>query len=198
MKASERTASARLAGRSSSRLDPVIKGRLADYDVTWTPQLVFNGDMPSTLVPSPGTEVSVWTTWLSSAELGRMNATEGVGSLYSAGHLTGARLRSPGRQVDDPLVYVNCRGPLRVGNSTLAVAGVPAEHRRFLPVDSARALSRVAPTLDWRAGPVSLILDNVRHPARRQARDQKLAGLAARVADPRYRPSIRCGGESSD
>jgi hypothetical protein len=112
---------------------PVIKGRLADYDVTWTPQLVFNGAMPSTLVPSPGTEVSVWTTWLGSAELGRMNATEGVGSLYSAGRLTGARLRSPGRRVDDPLVYVDCRGPLRVGNSTLASRACPPSTAALSP-----------------------------------------------------------------
>jgi hypothetical protein len=171
---------------------PVIKGRLADYDVTWTPQLVFNGAMPSTLVPSPRTDVSVWTTWLGGAELHRMNATEGVGSLYSAGRLTGARLRSPGPPVNDPMVYVDCRGPLRVGTSTLAVAGVPAEHRRFVPVTAPTALSRVAPTLDWRASPLSLIVDNVRHPAQRQARDQKLAALATPVADPRYRPSIRC------
>jgi hypothetical protein len=176
---------------------PVIKGRLADYDVTWTPQLVFNGAMPSTLVASPGTEVSVWTTWLAGAELRRMNATEGVGTLYSAGRLRGAHLRLPGPPVRDPLVYVDCRGPLRIGDETIAVAGVPAAHRRFLARSSAAALDRVAPALDWRASALSLIVDNVRHPSWRRARDRRLAALATPVSDPRYRPSVGCGGASS-
>jgi hypothetical protein len=176
---------------------PVIKGRLADYDVTWTPQLVLNGAMPSTLVPSPGTEVSVWTTWLAGAELRRMNATEGVGSLYSAGRLRGARLRFPGPPVRDPLVYVDCRGPLRIGDETLAVAGVPAKHRRFVALTSAPALGRVAPALEWRTSALSLIIDNVRHPSVRRMRDRRLAALAAPVLDPRYRPTVGCVSQAN-
>jgi hypothetical protein len=176
-----------------SAVIPVIKGRLADYDVTWTPQLVVNGAMPSTLTPSPGTEISIWTTWLASAELRRLNATEGVGTQYSVGRLRGARVRFPGPPVHDPLVYVDCRGPLRVGDQTLAVAAVPAQRRRFVPLSSAAALDRVAPTLHWRESALSLIVDNVRHPSARQARDQRLAALAAPVLDPHYRPSAGCG-----
>ena len=71
---------------------PVIKGRLADYDVTWTPQLVFNGAMPSTLIPSPGTEVS-GTTWVGSAELHHMNATEGQSPRVLVPHWSARALR---------------------------------------------------------------------------------------------------------
>ena len=171
---------------------PVIKGRLPDYDVTWTPQLVSNGAMPATLTPSPGTEVSAWTTWLGIDELRRMNATEGVGTLYSAGRLRGAALRAPGPSVGDPLVYVDCRGPLRVRGRTLAIAAVPAAHRRFAGVSSAEALRRVEPALGWRGTAAALIRDNVRHPARRRARDRALAALATSVSNPHYRPSIPC------
>jgi hypothetical protein len=171
---------------------PVIKGRLSAYDVTWSPQLVFNGAMPSTLVPSPGTLVSTWITWLGARELRRMNATEGVGSLYSVGRLRGVHLRAPGPRIADPLVYEDCRGSLRIGNETPAVAGVPAERRRFPALTSPAALRQVAPTFGWGASATALVVDNVRHPARRRARDRVLATLAAAVPDPHYRPSVTC------
>ena len=180
------------AATPMSAVIPVIKGRLSGYDVTWSPQLVFNGAMPSTLTPSPGTVVSVWTTWLGNAELRRMNATEGVGRLYSAGRLRGVRLRVPGPPVRDPLVYEDCRGPLRIGGRTLAVAGVPAQHRRFSALDSSAAMRQVAPALDWPGTAAALIVDNVRNPARRRDRDRTLAGLAAVVPDPHYRPFAAC------
>ena len=153
---------------------PVIDGRLSGSDVTWTPQLVFNGAMPSTLTPSPGTEVSVWTTWLGSVELRRMNATEGVGTLYSAGRLRGARLRAPGPSVRDPLVYIDCRGPLRVGERSRSA---PSLQRAVASPGSRRprrsAWSR--PRWGWRGPAVALIGDNVRNPAQRRARDRTLA-----------------------
>jgi hypothetical protein len=81
---------------------------------------------------------------------------------------------------------------LRIGGRILAIARVAATGRRFPAVSSAEALRRVAPALRWRGTPLELVADNVRHPARRRARDRLLAALGAPVADPRYRPNIGC------
>ncbi len=59
---------------------PVTRAWLSDYDGVWSPHLAFNGAMPATIVPPPGTVVEVWITWLDDLELRRMNQTEGVGT----------------------------------------------------------------------------------------------------------------------
>ena len=165
---------------------PVIKGTLGGFDVVWSPQFVFNGAMPATIVPSAGTAVSVWITWLDAAELQRMNATEGVGNLYSFGVLSRARLETAGPRAMRPGIYVDCLGALRVNGRILAVRAVPARHRRLVAVDSAEALARVAPLIGWDGSVFDLLLDNVRSPAHRASRSGALKALAMQLAVPGY------------
>jgi hypothetical protein len=165
---------------------PVIKGTLHGFDVAWSPQFVFNGAMPATIVPSSGTSVSVWITWLDSAELRWMNETEGVGTLYSFGVLGGTRLDAAGPRARRPGLYVDCFGALRVDGETLAVRAVPARHRTFVAVGSADALARVAPLIGWRGSVFDLLLDNVRFPAHSASRSRALKALAIQPAVPGY------------
>lgn len=144
--------------------------------------------MPATFVSSQGTTMSVWITWLDSAELKQMNATEGVGTLYSYGVLSRARLDAPGPAVTRPGLYVDCWGALQLGGRILAIRSVPARHRRVVAVNSAGALSRVAPAIGWRGSVFDLLLDNVRFPGRRASRSKILEALSGQPAEPGYEP----------
>jgi hypothetical protein len=181
---------------SGQAVIPVIKGTLQDFDVAWSPELAFNGAMPATIVSSPGTTVSVWITWLDPAELAEMNATEGVGTQYSYGFLSGVRLDMPGPAVTRPGVYVDCSGALEVHGGVLAVSGVPASHRRLHAVDSPAALAQAAAVLGWRGPVFDLLLDNVRSPALRANRSKSLQTLGVQLPDRGYTVTSSCSPAS--
>lgn len=181
---------------SGQAVIPVIKGTLQDFDVAWSPELAFNGAMPATIVSSPGTTVSVWITWLDPAELTEMNATEGVGTQYSYGFLSGVRLDMPGPAVTRPGVYVDCSGALAVHGVVLAVSGVPASHRRLHAVDSQAALAQAAAVLGWRGPVFDLLLDNVRSPALRATRSKSLQALGVQLPDRGYTVTSSCSPAS--
>jgi hypothetical protein len=165
---------------------PVIKGTLHGFDVAWSPQFVFNGAMPATIVPSAGTSVSAWITWLDASELRWMNATEDVGTLYSFGVLSHARIDAPGPRARRPRVYVDCFGALRIHGGIVAIRPVPARRRSLVPVDSAAALARVAPLIGWHGSVFDLLLDNVRHPADSASRSRTLEAFGTQPALPGY------------
>ena len=175
---------------------PVSRARLHDYDVVWSPHLVFNGAMPATIVRSSGTVVEVWINWLDDLELKRMNDTEGVGTLYSYGTLSRVRLDSEVPLFEPPHVYVDCYGALALKGVLQALGGVRAKGRRFPAVDSERAMLGVAPHIGWTGSVFSLLLDNVQSPARRAERTQALAELGRFVDAPHYRADCPCGAAS--
>jgi hypothetical protein len=172
---------------------PVTRASLRNFDVAWSPELVANGAMPATIVPSAGTTVSVWITWLNAAELAEMNATEDVGTLYSYGHLGHAQLSGPGPPVDDPGLYVDCDGALRLHGRLLAVSSVPARDRHFPAADSPQALRMIERTIGWHGSVYDLVLDNVRSPGDRARRSSALKALAVNPRQPGYTPIDRCG-----
>jgi hypothetical protein len=175
---------------------PVTRAQLRDYDVVWSPHLVFNGAMPSTIVRSRGTVVEVWIIWLDDLELKRMHETEGAGTLYSYGTLSASRLDSDVPLSEPPHVYVDCYGALALDGVVQAVGGVPAKRRRFPAVDSEQAMRGVAPYIGWTGSVFALLLDNVRSPSRRAVRAQTLAALGRFINDPGYRAECPCGAAS--
>lgn len=177
---------------TGSAVIPVIRATLQNFDVAWSPEFVFNGAMPATIGGSPGTRVKVWISWLDAAELKRMNATEGVGTLYSYGFLAGARLDASGPAVRRPWIYVGCFGAVRVGGRILAVRKIQARNRRFLPLDSAQALARVSPAIGWTGSVFDLLLDNVRSRQRRASRNKLLKRVEVQLPEPGYQARIRC------
>ncbi len=177
---------------SGSAVIPVIRATLQNFDVAWSPEFVFNGAMPATIGGSPGTRVNIWITWLDAGELKRMNATEGVGTLYSYGFLAGVRLDTAGPAVRRPWVYVDCFGAVRVGGRILAIRRVGARDRRFLPVDSAQALALVSPAIGWKQSVFDLLWDNVRSKTRKASRNKLLKRLGVQLPAPGYEPQIRC------
>jgi hypothetical protein len=175
---------------------PVTRALLRDYDVVWSPHLVFNGAMPATIVGSPGTIAEVWITWLDDVELERMHESEGAGRAYSFGTLPSARLLSNVPLSEPPHVYVDCHGALALDGVVQAIAGVPAQDRRFPAVDSEHAMSSVASYIGWTGSIFALLLDNVRSPARRVERTRTIAALGRVLEDPGYRADCPCGARS--
>ena len=175
---------------------PVTRAQLYDYDVVWSPHLVFNGAMPATIVRSPGTVVEVWINWLDAAELRRMHDSEEVGTFYSYGALWPARIVSDAPLPGPPHVYVDCHGALALRGVPQAVASVPAKRRRFPELDSEQAMRKVAPHIGWTDSVFELLLDNVQSPERRAGRTQALAPLSHVVPDPTYQVDCPCGAQS--
>jgi hypothetical protein len=170
---------------------PVIAGRIRGYDVAWSPNFSFNGSLPATIAPSPGTRAQVWVNWLNADQLQRMNATESVGQMYALGRLR-APLRFPGPSVGAPLVYVDCAGSLQVRGRTWAIAAVRASGRRFAATDAAGALRLIAPTLGWRGSVFDMILTGVSDADLRAARTARLLGLGRLADDPRFTAIVPC------
>jgi hypothetical protein len=175
---------------------PVTRALLHDYDVVWSPHLVFNGAMPATIARSRGTVVEVWINWLDDVELKRMHDSEGVGTLYSYGTLPPSALTSDVPLSEPPHVYVDCYGALALHGVVQAVGTIPVQGRRFAAVDSEQAMLGVAPYLGWAGSVFELLLDNVRSRARRAARTRTLAGLGRFITDPSYRADCPCGASS--
>jgi hypothetical protein len=175
---------------------PVTRALLNDYDVVWSPHLVYNGVMPATIVRSPGTAVEVWLTWLDDTELQRMHNSEGVGTLYSYGTLAPTRLVSEVPLPEPPRIYIDCYGALALNGVVQAVAGVPATGRQFPAIESEKALREIAALTDWTGSVFALVLDNARSPARRAERTRKLATLGRFIEDADYRADCPCGTAS--
>ena len=68
---------------------PVEQVELLEHDVVYAARVSGYGAMPATLAHSPGTSVQVAVTWLTSAQLEMMDASEGlgVGYYWDGGHL---------------------------------------------------------------------------------------------------------------
>jgi len=169
---------------------PVLTGRIRGYDVAWSPNFSFNGSLPATIAPSPGTTARVWVNWLNADQLQRMNATESVGQMYALGRLR-APLSFRGPPVRAPLVYVDCAGALKVRGRIWAIAAVRASARRFAPTDAAGALRLVAPTLGWKGSVFELILTGVADADLRAARTARILDLGRLARDRRFTTSLR-------
>jgi hypothetical protein len=179
---------------SSAAVIPVVQGRLNGFDVVWSPHFAFNGALPATIVPSPGTNMSVWVTWLDAAQLARMDSTEEVGDLYSYGLLNAPGLDVQGPKVTRAGVYVDCFGALKIDGGLLALSAVPARNRRFDTTDSPGALRRVAPVVGWDGSVSGLVLDNVRSPKSSAERSRALEVLGVQLSEPGYTAIDGCTG----
>ena len=125
-----------------------------------------------------------------------MHKTEDAGTVYSYGTLPSDRLVSKVGLSEPPHVYVDCHDALALDGVVQAVAGVPAEGRRFLAIDSVQAMGGVASYIGWTGSVFALLIDNVRSPARRNERTQTLTALGRLLGDPGYRADCPCGAAS--
>ncbi|NQW11178.1 MAG: hypothetical protein HQ481_15040 [Alphaproteobacteria bacterium] len=122
---------------------PVTRHRAHDVDVVYAAHMASYGAIPATLAASPGTVVELWITWLDEAALARMDATEAVGVNYDRFRVSIAFEHDERPVPASVLLYVARRGLLRLDEQPIALAAIPAEHRRYEPAAMGDLLRRV-------------------------------------------------------
>lgn len=158
---------------------PVIRARLAGYDVVYATHFSSYGSIPSTLGRSAGTVAEIAVNFLTPHQLALMHETELSALNYAYGRLGGIEIELDGLgTLDAAHVYVTRHGSLGVTGAPLALAAIAAQHRRFAAVTKAEVLSlvrdRLAPGRDLDA----FILENVRDADLRRARSEALRRCA--------------------
>ena len=101
---------------------PVLTASVADVDVVYGAHLAWYGSLPATLLQTHGACAHVFVTWLTSAQLERMNETEGLGASYQLRRITG--VRSHGQGVDPAVSYVTVAGVAVLGGGPLGLASI--------------------------------------------------------------------------
>ena len=176
----------KFAAHGANVLIPVLRGRLADFDVVHAPHFTRYGSIPATLAPSAGTAARVAVTYLTPRQLERMHETEIAAVNYVYGELTDIGWAPDhGAPIDRMFAYVTVHGALGLTGAPLALRAIGAASRRFTAMAKADVLAlardRLAPGLDLD----DFIDDIVRVDHVRAARTRALreTGLAIAIAN---------------
>jgi hypothetical protein len=135
---------------------PVTRAHLTGFDSVYCAHVTSYGSVPATLHPSPGTTVTLHITWLDADELACMHETEQPGVNYHFVRLKGLALTldDGGAALDTAYAYLSVHGAALVDGAPVALAAVPAVHRRFVARDQeamiAALAAEVAPEVDVR------------------------------------------------
>ena len=109
---------------------PVIRARLKDFDIVYSPHVASYGSIPATLRHSPGTRVTLFVNWLTPAQVVHMHETEIPAGNYHFGKLDAIELRlDVGPAMTSAYVYSSRRGSLTRDGLPIALAAVRAENR---------------------------------------------------------------------
>ena len=109
---------------------PVIRARLKDFDIVYSPHVASYGSIPATLRHSPGTRVTLFVNWLTPAQVVRMHETEIPAGNYHFGELDAIELQLDfGPAMTSAYVYSSRRGSLTRDGFPVALAAVRAENR---------------------------------------------------------------------
>ncbi len=109
---------------------PVIRARLKDFDIVYSPHVASYGSIPATLRHSPGTRVTLFVNWLTPAQVARMHETEIPMGNYHFGELDGIELQLDfGPAMTSAYVYSSRRGSLTRDGFPVALSAVRAENR---------------------------------------------------------------------
>ncbi len=130
----------------------VIRARLSDFDIVYSPHVASYGSIPATLFHCPGTTVTLFVNWLTPAQEKRIHETEVATGNYHFGRLDGIELQlEMGLTLASVYVYCSSRGSLGNNGGPVALAEVEAMGRKWpsLNQEEIQALvrDRVAPGL---------------------------------------------------
>ena len=145
---------------------PVTRARLADHDVVYSAHMTRYGAVSATLHAAPGTQVTVFVTWLSEAQLPRMHETEiGLGN-YGYGRMGAIDLTvENGPRLEAAYAYLSVHGcladPQSGGNAPLALSAVAASARRHRAVHQEDALAVLRDHHEPEAELDGMILSNI-------------------------------------
>lgn len=157
---------------------PVVATALAGHDVVYAARVSEYGAVPATRWPCAGVTVSVHTTFLTVAQVARMDETEGLGLGYRRVEVDPADVGLP--VAPPPVVhsYDAIAGALAVGRRPVALVVIRAAGRVLPVMDEAGVLAWVA---EQQATTVDDLLDALLGPGGRVRRDELRRWLAARA-----------------
>lgn len=122
---------------------PVIAFALDGYDAVYSSH-VSAGYIPATIVPSPGTTLHGFMTYLNEEEMELMDRSESRGENYRLAEIPEATGRFEDDSPRDGLTtYLSLHGTVEVDGSPVAVEGTVADGRRFPVLPQAEMLGRV-------------------------------------------------------
>jgi len=129
---------------------PVTAIWLENHDVVYSAHVARYGSVAAELIHCPGTDVQVFITWLTDAQLKRMHETELPGGSYSYGHINSGWRSADGLNLPvGPLglaVYRSSIGALNYEGQPVALSALPAKNRSLLCWSQEQALSYVHKT----------------------------------------------------
>lgn len=131
-------------GHDPSHTVPVQRARLKNFDIVYATHITAYGAAPAMLQVSPGTEIALWITWLTDAQLEIMHKTEIAAANYHYAALNGVSLHlENGRRLSSVHAYVGRRGHFVHNKAPLAMAAVPSRARRYPVADTSTALAHM-------------------------------------------------------
>lgn len=152
---------------------PVTKIRLLDFDSVYSTHFTSYGAIPATLFPSPGTEVTLFITWLDAGQERHMHATEIAGESYHFCRMDGIQARvENGPDLDHLYFYQSSRGALPIDDDPVPLAEVTAANRRWSALSQGEIQEHTRQMLAPHMELADFIDDNIgNHEIRRQRTD---------------------------
>jgi hypothetical protein len=129
-------------GRDGNSPIPVQRCHVRDFDVVYAAHIARYGSVPAMLQASPGTEVSLFATWLNDEQLAIMNQTELDSAHYHFGLLEDVVVTlDDGSVMNELHAYIGRRGHLLREGAPVALSTITARDRRYTARDSTVMLS---------------------------------------------------------
>jgi hypothetical protein len=181
--------------RGEASVIPVTRAWLSDHDVVFSAHMTRYGAISATLHEAPGTQVQVYVTWLTEAQLPRMHETEIGAGNYGYGRMGGVKLAiEGGPEIAEAFVYLSVHGCLadpENAGAPLALAAVPAEARVHRAVDQEAALGVLHRAHHADIALDAMILANIRNLEQRRRLVEALQASAVPWSVPGFELMLR-------
>jgi len=158
---------------------------LDGFDVVYSAHLSSYGAVAATLLAMPATRVEISVTWIPPHLMGRMHATEGIGTFYDYVELHGLSARSvAGNEIHEAFGYVCRLGALNLDGAARALSAIPATGRTLPALDQRQVQEAVIRKLGLATSLEIFIRESVADAALREIRERKLAADSFAFAWP--------------
>ncbi len=158
---------------------PVIRARLIDFDIVFTPYFCHDGSIPATIQYSPGTEIDVAVTYLTEDQLLHMHKTESVGKDYNYIKLLDIKLELDDQIIENEIFsYSSLHGCLYSSNNHIAMKCINAKNRSFQAMNEEELLCMVKNKLGIDKSLDEFVLDNINNDSLRMNLTDKISTMA--------------------
>lgn len=155
---------------------PVIRAKLHDFDTVYSAHVCSYGAIPATLAHVPGAIANVFVTWLTDAQLARLNETEAVGVNYDLAKLSDIHLLCEEEAgYTSAYAYLSRRGCLNRSGQPVPLAAIRTEGRQGLAMSEEEVLDFVRTKIAPHEALDDFIRQQIECPQTRAQRSEALA-----------------------